>query len=164
MEKDPTVDNSPDKGRRNISGRGWIVAFLVSFSLVLGPAAFGAAYGPKGYYTVSGYHYYNQADIQMKLAPVNDWAGVEVGINGSGTAPAGYMGALARGYSEGGALKCSSGYKYTTSSAAVSFWFACYFNGTGSSNYYSHGVTKGYNVSTGTYKAYFTKKSPLQTN
>ncbi|GAB2982323.1 hypothetical protein [Actinotalea caeni] len=143
--------------------RSAAIAFLVAFGLTVsaGAAIAGTASGNKGYYSVGGYSYANQSIITTGST---DTARVEVWKNPrTGLVPAGYVGALARGYRDvtgTDPLVCSAGYYYNAN-ATQGYAVNCYFTGSSGSAYYSYGVTKGWTGSV--YNAYFAPRSPNQT-
>lgn len=139
------------------TARAGLLAFLLSTGI--GMAAAGTAYGLQAYYgPVGGYSYWNQSYIVT--ATGTDSARVINSVDGSGNAPGGYMGVLARGYNaNSGALVCSYGWQYSPGSTH-SMNYLCTFTGSSSSSYYSRGQTKAW---TGTsYNTYATFASPNQ--
>jgi len=134
------------------------VAFLVSFGGAMSVGAY-AADGTHSNYTVNGYNYTNWASAYGGTPSLDGHACTSVKRNGSGTIPAGWMGATARAF-QGTTLKIESGYQFT-STAVASTANCVTTRGVFTGLFYSYGVTAAYNGNGNSF--FYTFKSPTQT-
>jgi hypothetical protein len=135
--------------------------FLVGIILGLSsiPVFAGITESPWGYYgPISGYSYKNHALLDVSTNGQN--ALTSSYKDGSGTVPAGYMGAQARLFKNDALYKYSS-MLYNSSASSTLVESTGYFKG-GSGTYYSYGITAAYNGNG--YDTFYTFKSPSQSN
>lgn len=115
-----------------------------------------------GYSSVAGNEYQNVAVINVNDGS-DPWAWARTITSGySFSAPNGYAGSRGRFYTSSNALWCQSVITYNTGSNSA-YGDSCLADDT-VGNWYSYGVSHGYNPSTGTYGSFYTFKTTNQTS
>lgn len=135
------------------------LAFFASlvWTLNAGGASAGVGTGTPRYYTVNGVSYMSGAGVLTNPGKVS--AMVEAGPTNK-SAPAGWVGAYAKIYTSGGALKCSSGWKYNSATLPKNTGQMAFCNKNLTGTFYSDGETRAWDGNG--YKTYGANRSPNQ--
>ena len=147
--------------KRGLWFKGVGAALIAALVVAIAPSAAwaGTASGSWGHYgPYAGYNYRNQSTITTNVPQA--FANTIVEPTSGGSAPAGYMGALARMYKSSKDALCSQrGYSYNPGSA-IGWHVPTSQTSCGAGAYYSFGVSQAW---TGfAYQSVFTFRSPNQ--